>query len=548
MQAGARAGRLRRASLVAAMLGLGATGVAQETLDLAALEARNAVFGTINITVEDVFDTSDPSEDKWLYRFANRVHMQSKRVAVRNILVFAPGDSFAARLLDESARALRATGFIADARVEARSYDEATNTVQVDVFVKDSWSLSPDLKLSRNGGVNEYGIGVSEDNLFGMGKRLSVAFTSDVDRDESYFEYFDRNVGGTRARLSALYTDASDGGRKGLGIGRPFFSLDSRWSVESSSLDDERVDSIYGLGEVIDEFSHDLNQTTIRGGWSRGLVDGRTFRWLTGMNLEEDRFSAAPDFADPLLLPEDRKLVYPWVGFQIVADDFREMSELNNIGRTEDVQVGLDFSVIVGRADERYGSDRTADVLHASVHKGWEPGGSGHLFLLDMSASARHEDVGIRNAMLEVSARYFRRNLEKHLFLTSLTAVVANQLDLDNQVLIGGDSGMRGYPLRFQSGERSAVLTFEQRFFTDLYLFRLIRVGYAVFLDVGRVWGADARGTPNLGTLYDVGVGLRLTSPRAAHRAIVHIDLAFPIDPQGNVDTFQLTVEKRSSF
>jgi len=381
-----------------------------------------------------------------------------------------------------------------------------------------------------------------------MGKKLSVAITSDVDRDERYFEYFDRNIGGTRARFNAMYADASDGSRKGLGIGRPFFALDSRWSVESSFLDDERVDSLYGLGEVIDRFSHDSQQATIRGGWSRGIADGRTLRWMTGMNLEEDRFAPAPDYASPSLLPENRRLVYPWFGFQIVADDFREMSELNDIGRTEDVQLGLDFSLIVGRAQERYGSDRAADVLRSFVHKGWEPGGAGRLMLLDMSASTRHEDVGTRNAILEVSARYYQRNLEKHLFLTSLTAVVANRLDADKQVLIGGDTGLRGYPLRFQSGERSAVLTFEQRFFTDWYPFRLVRVGYAVFLDIGRVWGMDARGTPNLGTLYDAGIGLRLTSPRAAGRSVVHIDLAFPIDRQGDADSFQLTVEKRRSF
>ena len=49
-----------------------------------------------------------------------------------------------------------------------------TNTVEVDVRVRDSWTLAPDLKLSRSGGENEWAIGMSDGNLFGTGKELTV--------------------------------------------------------------------------------------------------------------------------------------------------------------------------------------------------------------------------------------------------------------------------------------------------------------------------------------------------------------------------------------
>ena len=94
----------------------------------------------------------------------------------------------------------------------------------------------------------------------------------------------------------------------------------------------------------------------------------------------------------------------------------------------------------------------------------------------------------------------------------------------------------------------SAVLTLEQRFFTNWYPFRLIRVGYAVFLDAGRVWGNDPRGTPTLGTLYDLGVGLRLTSPRSSGRSVIHVDLAFPLNGDPTIDDVQLIIEKKASF
>ena len=123
----------------------------------------------------------------------------------------------------------------------------------------------------------------------------------------------------------------------------------------------------------------------------------------------------------------------------------------------------------------------------------------------------------MRNTRVYFAARYYRRNLERHLFSVSLSALTTDNLDPENQVLLGGDNGLRGYPMRYQAGESRAILTVEQRFFTDWYPWRLFRVGYAVFIDVGRVSGRDPRATPSLGTLSDVGVGL--TPELAALRA-----------------------------
>jgi len=70
-----------------------------------------------------------------------------------------------------------------------------------------------------------------------------------------------------------------------------------------------------------------------------------------------------------------------------------------------------------------------------------------------------------------------------------------------------------------------------------------------VFADVGRVNGTDPRATPPLGTLYDVGAGLRLTSPRASGRNVVHVDLAFPLNkPDPTIDSVQFVIETKGSF
>ena len=121
-------------------------------------------------------------------------------------------------------------------------------------------------------------------------------------------------------------------------------------------------------------------------------------------------------------------------------------------------------------------------------------------------------------------------------------------LDLDNPVELGGDTGLRGYPLRYQSGDSKVLMTLEQRYFWDWYPFRLFRVGGAIFADTGRVWGDDPMGGENLGWLSDVGFGLRLASTRTGTRSIIHIDVAFPLNGDDSIDSVQLVIESKKSF
>jgi outer membrane protein assembly factor BamA len=536
------------ACLLAQSTAHGQAGPASVRPTRAELESRGATIRDVNIVVDNVFDPDNPEEDKRLYRWANKMHTPTNVGVIEHMLLFAEGDAFEGRLLDESARALRATPFLSQAEIEPRDYDAATNTVAVDVRVRDSWTLAPDFKLNHKGGATEFGIGIADDNLFGTGKDLTVKYLSGVDRDEVQLGYTDTNVAGSRIHVNAWSSDASDGHRHAVDAGRPFYSLDTPWSLGGGVLDEDRVDSMYDLGEVVDEFRHEVQQLTLSGGFSSGVVDRHTHRWLYGVTSVEERFTPALDRPAPTLLPEDRKLVFPWVGIQWAKDDFREMSELNDMGRTEDISLGLNVTMSLGLAKRSFGSDRDATLFRLDTQRGWEPGGDGHLLTFNAGASGRDESDGLHNSTVYAGARYFQRNFEKGLFSVNLQALAADNLDAENQVLLGGDNGLRGYPLRYQAGTGRASLSAEQRFYTDWYPWRLVRMGYAVFFDTGRVWGTDPRGQPSLGMLSDVGAGLRLTSPRSSGRSVVHVDLAFPLNGGPDIDSVQLVVETKTSF
>ena len=150
--------------------------------------------------------------------------------------------------------------------------------------------------------------------------------------------------------------------------------------------------------------------------------------------------------------------------------------------------------------------------------------------------------------MLSASARYYFEESDRRLFFTTLEGSLGRHLDLDNQILLGGDSGLRGYPLRYQTGTARALLTVEQRYFSDCYPFRLFRVGGAIFFDVGRTWGTTPIGTQPLGLLKDVGLGLRLGNSRSGLGNIIHVDVAFPLDGDQSIKKLQFIVETKERF
>lgn len=94
----------------------------------------------------------------------------------------------------------------------------------------------------------------------------------------------------------------------------------------------------------------------------------------------------------------------------------------------------------------------------------------------------------------------------------------------------------------------TALFTLEERAYTDLYWYRLFRVGGAAFFDAGCAWGGANVNTTDPGWLSNVGVGLRIFSVRAAFSNVLHIDVAFPINPNAGLKKVQFLVKTKASF
>ncbi len=301
-----------------------------------ALEAAGAVIGSIEIDVRNIFDEHDSREDTGLYRLADRLHLPTKPSTIRSQLLFATGEKYLARRLAETERALRLLSYIYDARVVPVRY--ADGKVDVKVITKDVWTLSPGVSLGRAGGTNSTSFEVADSNFLGYGKSLQIARKSDIDRTSNTVSWADPNVWSSHWTSSLLYADSSDGSQRTLQFGQPFYSFDAPWSTKVAAASFDRTVSRYSLGNIVDQFNDDQSSYELSGGVSSGYVDGWTKRLLFGMRYDRSIFLPTPGTALPARqLPPDRTLSYPFVGFDIVQDDFAKVGDENQIGRTEDL-------------------------------------------------------------------------------------------------------------------------------------------------------------------------------------------------------------------
>jgi len=274
------------------------------------------VTGDVRIVVQPIFDSSNPKESNALYRWADRLHADTRPSTIQEAILFRTGQPVTWSAIRESERILRAKPYLYDARILLRRL--CGDRLDVDVVARDVWTLLPDADFSRSGGDNSYSYGLTDANVAGAGRTLSLFYEKDPDRDGTGVYYMNPNVRGSRIVLEALYEDNSDGSRRVIDVGQPFYALDARRSFDVRGEETDAEQGLYVLGDKFAEFAQDFRHVSVNGGFSNGEKAGHVWRWRAGFTYEDRTFSPAPGEVPPDPLPADRKFAYPWIGFESV--------------------------------------------------------------------------------------------------------------------------------------------------------------------------------------------------------------------------------------
>ena len=508
-----------------------------------------ATIGEVLIHNRPIFDTDKPGQDNALYRLLNWLNVPTWDSALASQLIFSDGDLYSQDDLAESERILRGQQYLTAAWVSPVRV--CGDEVDVSVLVRDTWTLFPSLGVSRSGGENTATVGLSDPNFLGSGKSLSVSRTRDADRTTTSFFAEDPNVFGSRWQASLGYEDRSDGRGRSVSIQRPFYSEEALWSFGVQGAEDRREESLFFGGDKVSRFERDSSSASISYGTALTTNGVAHSRLLTGYRFHEQRFSSIEGRVAPDPFPEDRTLSYPWIGFQWQQNRFHEAVNLTQLQRVEDVRDGIDFRTEFGYSSEGLGAtedrlvvvNRFSDSLVATNRNFAD-------YQLSQSGHYRLDEDRVENLTATLRGRYFHGGVERsNGWYTMLEFTAARNLTADQQLTLGGDNGLRGYPRHYQQGNRRFLGTLERRYFPDWYPFSLFRVGGVAFVDVGRAWFDDGRSNgPDEGVLKDLGVGLRLASSRIEVDRMLHLDFAVPMDGDDSIDGFQVLLRGRTQF
>ena len=137
-------------------------------------------------------------------------------------------------------------------------------------------------------------------------------------------------------------------------------------------------------------------------------------------------------------------------------------------------------------------------------------------------------------------------------YFNNINILSKNQY-LDDPVAIGGDTGLRGFPLQYQHGKHSVKFTGEIRYYPYINIMKLFDLAGAAFIDSAKAFGdiqsPESQENIEKDWLYSIGIGARLYSPHSAgNNQVIHIDFAFPQSDNPSINNFEVRIEAKKSF
>jgi outer membrane protein assembly factor BamA len=506
--------------------------------DLEGKTIRHIEYKTI-----PVFDESDPDENNRLYRFVNKLHINTRPKVIRAQLLFKEGDLLERKHIQESERILRTRNYLSNAYIVPLTV--CANAIDLLVVTQDSWSLEPQFSLSKESEGTKSGFAIADGNILGTGNSFTVGYEENSERNLIHYEFSNPHIFNSQIAAKLNYADTSDGKNTIVDLSHPFYSLETPWSAGIYTEDYTQDDSIRFQDTQINSFVHESIKKHAYYGIATEINDDFTRRLLFGVSQEEDSFFENEDTLQPI--PQDRKAIYPWVEFQYLENHFGIYKNINQIQRPEDIALGNNLVFRLGYGGKSF--DNLDDVLrYIGMYQHTTDVSDKHILETSVSLDGRYhtKDIYKDSSVLGITSAYHYFLSDKSRWFLGVQYHIGQDLAQYEELTVGDITGLRGYPADFQRGNERYLLTIERRYFSNVHIFNLSRLGAVVFFDTGKAWGVDQYGKSLL--LSNVGFGLRLSPTKVRIGNVVHIDFAVPTSSKKGADDYQLTIGAYQKF
>jgi hypothetical protein len=495
----------------------------------------------------------DESEDgiTFLHRWANAIHIDTKIITIENEATFflnKCSKNFAD--MAELERHLRKKKYLRDAKVSSDEYVE-----NITITTWDNWSLMPTISYGRKGGINTYSFGIKERNLLGLGIDTEIESYRNTQRSGykvvATIPLFQKQ--NTEVKLG--FADNDDGQQHSLFVKKMFAGFHTKMAYRLGFNEESRTDTMFQNGKDQSIYGHDISYKEANYAWLDFNSENRLLRYRIGITQDKDTFSSISDeennelTSPPLttIHPENRDLLYPWFSFEYIEKDFRKLTNIHLITQIEDFNHGWQLNSRLGIANGNK-EDSAWALWNMRVKKGFNIHNNA-LLLFDFELDNDIYQQRNSRLLVKLSAEYFYQINKNWGFYLSNANVASKNQYLDQPVTMGGNTGLRGFPLQYQHGKNSVKASSEIRYYPEVNLFKLFDLAGVAFIDAGRTYGQSTVKNIEEGWLGSAGVGIRLHSPHSGgNHPIIHIDFAFPQSDNPEIDNFEIRVQAKKSF
>jgi len=492
-----------------------------------------------------IFDESK-DDTYFFHRWANWLHITTKKATLENESAFFLKDCIHHEDdLAELERHLRTKKYLRDARV---TFDKSTKKITATTW--DNWSLLPTASFSRKGGVNSYSWGIKERNLLGLGIYAKLESYKNTQRSgyaiRANIPLFQKQ----NTDLYLTFADNDDGDKKSVFVQKIFAGFKTTYAYNIGFNQELRDDTIFQNGVDQTKFSHDISYKTASYSWLKSNDSNKTLRYKVGFTQNKETFSAFQPPVENLLssaLPHNRDFVYPWLGIDYVEKEFHKLTNIKLVNIIEDFNTGWQFDANIGIGNGN--NDNGAWLFWSSnVNKGFSFADRSLMLLKLRFEGEIYKDQQTR-VLAQIKSEYFHSfNEQWGVYFNNISTLSQNQY-LDRPVNIGGNTGVRGFPLQYQHGEYSTQFTSEIRYYPNINIFKLFDLAGTAFADAGNAFGDTLVDNVENSWLYSVGIGARLYSPHSSREhQMIHIDLAFPVSDNPTIDSAAIRLQVKNSF
>lgn len=508
-----------------------------------------------NITIEtlDPFGYSDTDSNRepknWAEKTGNRIHLKTKKLAIRNLLLFRENKPLDSLLINESARLIRSQKYIRSVRIDLKLSEK--NSDSVDVFIRaiDSWSLIPKGSISSSRSSFE----LNEKNFMGIGHEFKNKFTNRFSDGKNAYnlDYTVPNIKNSFIKTTFKYNiDLDNYYGKSIDINRPFYSPFAKWAGGIYFDQQFRKDTLQDTNLVYAQQNFKYNSQDYWIGHAFSIFKGNTEKNRTTNLIVSGRYLninyiESPTIAyDPVDFYSSEKLFLSGIG--ITSRKFIQDKYIFRNGIIEDVPIGKIYGITGG--------------YQYKNHKG-------RFYLGGQASFGNYYDWGFLSTNFEIGtffdksstsqttfsfqANYFTHPIELgkwklRQFIKPQVIIGLNRLDaIGDQLTINENYGIQGFNIALY-GTKKMMLTLQTQAYSpwDLWGFRLNPYfNYSIAL-----LGNDQIGLLDSKAYSKIGIGLIINNDFLVFSSFQLSLSYYPSIPGSGQNIFKTNAFETSDF